>query len=106
MNTSLIFYIEYGDDEIEVKANYDIGLNGIGHYECHGHKGFDKGETEVSINYYTWDKKNKNAQEVAEIEGLLEEHEEDLIAEIFDERDETADCRGDELADRMRDEGY
>ena len=100
------FYLEYNDSEICVTADYDIGYNGIGHYECHGAKGFDKGEPECEINYYTWDKKNKNAQEVAEIEGLLEENEEDLIAEIFDERNETADCRADELMDRRRDEGF
>lgn len=100
------FYLEYKDSEICVTADYDIGYNGIGEYECHGAKGFDKGEPECEISGYTWDKKNKNEQEVAEVEGLLEEHEEDLIAEIFDERDETADCRADELMDRMRDEGF
>ena len=102
------FYVEYNDQEIKVEVDCDIGLNGIGHYECHGAKGFDKGEPECDITNHSWNKTGYSAAQISDVEDLIESKKGDWIDEIFydlaDKYDPAAGA--DEKIDRMRDEGY
>ncbi len=40
------------DIEVEATFEYEGGMDGIGPYECHGYKGFDKGEWQVEGTWF------------------------------------------------------
>ena len=95
-------YAEVGEKEVKFEITYDIGYNGIGQYECHGVKGFDKGEVELDITDVKFDKTNLTAAEIDEINDFIEENRENWVDEILMDQPEKDDG-ADEKLDRMRD---
>jgi hypothetical protein len=70
---------------IEVKVDFDITNSGIGHYEFHGQRCFDRGEWGCVINETEFDKTGFSEEQVEAIEEEIEKKTKDWEYSILEE---------------------
>ena len=71
--------VSIGDFEVELEVEVHIYFDGIGHYECHGYCGFDKGHEVADVQAINWD------------ESLYTDEQNKLIDKELDEIVESED---------------
>jgi len=72
MEYNLTYCFGTEEKEIAVSVSYSAYYDGIGHYECWGRKGFDKGNLCVDLNEITYSKEGLSQEEIAVIEAAID----------------------------------
>ena len=81
-----------GDRELEVEIDVDLGMDGIGAYECHGYKGFDSGNLCIEgYSIVSVTDKGNPVEVDAEIETAIEAEFERRDADIYEAYGEAND---------------
>lgn len=94
---TLSIYLESRDQDIDIDVDfeYEVECDGIGPYEFHGQKCYDKGKEQAVIISYEWDKTGFTAEEVALVEAEIEKEKGEWEGEI-DISDDSPDDREDD----------
>jgi hypothetical protein len=96
-----------GDRELSVEVDVEFGYDGIGAYECHGYKGYDKGNlciegySVVSVkDAATGAKVEIDAEIETAIEAAFERAEADIYAACADDGDDYPDSEPEDREER------
>ncbi len=75
--------IEVNGMDVDMYCTFDMVDNGIGHYECHGYKGYDS-QIEPDISEILYDKDKHTFEEQCEIDQYIDDNFDDLCYKLFD----------------------